>query len=156
MTITSGLMSSNKQDWSTPQEFMDKLPVTFDLDVCAYDSTTKAPKWFTEADDAFTKQWEGRCWMNPPYGQALPKWLEKAYKESLCSYCDAIWCLIPARTDTKWFHNIACKGKIILLKGRVSFEQNGKPVGSPAFPSMLVIYDKKVNPAIVTWDWKND
>lgn len=154
MNITKGMMSSDKQDWETPQSFIDALPINFDLDACAYDSTTKAPKWFTEADDALSKEWHGKVWMNPPYGRALPTWLDYAYQQSLLDHNDCVWCLVPARPDTAWFHDIACKGKILLLKGRVSFLQEGNSVGSPAFPSMLVIFDKKVKPSIITWDWK--
>ena len=155
MSITKGMMSSDKQDWQTPPEFMNALPVKFDLDACAYDSTAQAPKWFTEADDALKQDWKGLVWMNPPYGSAIPTWLEYAYQQSLKAHNKAVWCLVPARPDTAWFHDIACKGKILLLRGRVSFLQEGKSVGSPAFPSMLVIFDKTVKQSIITWEWKN-
>ena len=154
MSITSGMMSSNKQDWETPPEFMQALKQSFDLDVCAYKDTAKAPIFFTEQDNAFKQQWVGKCWMNPPYGKAIPKWLERAYKESQQAYCTSVTCLIPARTDTAWFHDFAVKGTIVLLRGRISFLQNGLAVGSPAFPSMLVIYDKQQLPKILTWAWK--
>ena len=153
-----GMMSSDKQDWETPQTFVDlvskKLGESFGLDVCAYDLTAKAPKWFTEADNALTKEWDApMCWMNPPYGKELPIWLKYA-EEQARDHKNKIVCLIPARTDTKWFHEIATKGQIILLKGRINFLQGGEKVGSPAFPSMLVIFGKKRK--IKVWDWKNE
>jgi site-specific DNA-methyltransferase (adenine-specific) len=156
MSINPGVMSSILQDWETPQSFIDKLPVTFDLDSCTHPSAAKATKYFTQKQDALTKKWDGVVWMNPPYGKALPKWLKYAYEQSLRTKNKAVWCLVPARTDTAWFHEWACKGKIILLKGRISFLQQGKKVGSPAFPSMLVIYDKNISHSISTWDYKHD
>ena len=155
MSITKGMMSSDQQDWSTPPEFMEAIGKEFDLDACAYDKTAKAPRWFTEEDDALTKDWNaGRVWMNPPYGRALPVWLQKAYEESRKDHCGEVWCLVPARPDTSWFHEIACKGQIVLLRGRISFHQDGKSVGSPAFPSMLVIFNKNKPKKITTWEWK--
>jgi len=156
MSITTGMMSSNQQDWSTPPEFMEAMNKEFDLDACAYDSTAKAPKHFTEEQNALELDWEGTVWMNPPYGRALPIWLQKAYEESQKEHCDEVWCLVPARPDTSWFHDIACKGHIILLRGRISFHQGGKSVGSPAFPSMLVIFKKNKPKKISTWEWKTN
>jgi phage N-6-adenine-methyltransferase len=145
MPINKGIMSSSLQDWETPQFIVNQFG-KFDLDACAYASTAKAPKFFTEEDDALTKKWKGRVWMNPPYGRSLPIWLAYALEQSKQDYCDEVVCLIPARTDTKWFHNYACKGNIRFIKGRIRFKQNGKYKGSPAFPSMIVIFNKTVKP----------
>ena len=147
-TMTSGLMSSDRQDWETPQEFVEliekKLNFKFDLDSCAYDHTAKAPKWYTEEDDALKQDWtikpKTNVWMNPPYGGALPTWLEYAYNQSQI-HDSRVVCLIPARTDTAWFHDIATRGLIVFLRGRIKFQQQGEKTGSPAFPSMLVIFD---------------
>ncbi len=157
--MTRGLMSSERQDWETPMSFVKlvekKINKTFDLDVCTYDHTTKAPKWFTEADDALTKEWsEPTCWMNPPYGGALPTWLKYAYEQSQ-KHNNTIVCLIPSRTDTAWFHDWAAKGEIVFLRGRIKFEQQGEITGTPAFPSMIVIFDKSRPPRTFnTWEWK--
>jgi phage N-6-adenine-methyltransferase len=156
--LKKGLLSSDKQDWATPDYFVrlveKKLGQTFDLDVCAYDHTAKAPKWYTEEDDALTREWDAPlCWMNPPYGGALPVWLDYARNQAQ-KHGNTIVCLIPARTDTTWFHDIAIHGKIIFLRGRIKFEQNGATSGSPAFPSMLVIFGTA--PGFTTWDWKMD
>ena len=156
--ITKGMMSSERQDWATPQYFVDavekKLGRKFDLDVCAYDHTAKAPNWFTEKDDALTKDWNAPlCWMNPPYGGALPTWLQYAQNQA-GKHGNTIVCLIPARTDTAWFHDIAVKGKIIFLRGRIKFEQDGNDKGSPAFPSMLVIFGEESG--FDTWEWKKE
>lgn len=158
--ISRGLMSSDKQDWETPMEFVhlvedylfDGKP--FILDCCCYPETAKAPVFYTEADDALTRQWNySRVWMNPPYGRAIPEWLAYAHKQSE-KYGITVVCLVPARPDTKWFHEIACLGKIIFLKRRIRFLQQGKDVGSPAFPSMLVVFDGTTG--FDTWDWQKE
>ena len=158
MSVTTGMMSSVKQDWATPIEFVKKVErfigAAFDLDVCAYDHTAKAPRWYTEVDDALTKEWDAAtCWMNPPYGKALPSWLDYARKQAR-RHGNKIVCLIPARTDTAWFHDIAIDGKIVFLRGRIKFERDGESGGSPAFPSMLVIFGEK--PGFETWEWRFD
>lgn len=156
MVITKGMMSSEKQDWETPWSFIDKVQQHFGyhitLDVCAYPHTAKANRFFTEDDDALTKEWDHPvCWMNPPYGRVLKTWLQYAHDQSL-KHGNKIICLVPARTDTAWFHDIAVYGKIIFLRGRIKFLQGGKDVGSPAFPSMLVIFGEPAE--MRTWSWK--
>ena len=158
MAITTGMMSSLAQDWETPQSFVDTveeyLGIEFTLDCCCYPQTAKAPEFFTEADDALTKDWKGTVWMNPPYSRAIPTWLKYAYEQSV-KHGSTVVCLVPARPDTKWFHEIACLGQVIFLKGRVKFLQNGEEAGSPAFPSMLVVFDGKDTSGFQTWDWKS-
>ncbi len=158
--MTAGMMSSDRQDWETPMFFVKliekKMNQKFTLDACAYDHTAKAPRWFTEEDDGLDQDWTGTVWMNPPYGGALPKWLEYAFNQSQIHNSKVV-CLIPARTDTAWFHDIATLGHIIFLRGRIKFEQQGEKTGSPAFPSMLVIFDGHNNePRFSTWEWKNE
>ncbi len=161
MDDISKMMTSISQDWATPQKFVDllenKLGIKFDLDVCAYDHTAKAAKWYTEADDALTKDWKGVCFMNPPYGQAIPKWLDYAYEQSI-KHNSIIVCLVPARTDTRWFHKASERGSIMLLKGRIAFERaHGKDLEHKpgAFGSMIVIFGKDFPKSkIIRWDWK--
>jgi hypothetical protein len=78
------------------------------------------------------------CWMNPPYGRQIGKWIKKAYGESRKGA--TVVCLLPARTDTIWFHEYCTKGKIRFLKVRVYFESEGKKVDSAPFPSMIVVF----------------
>ena len=75
--------------------------------------------------------------MNPPYGREIGKWMKKAYAESLRG--NTVVCLVPSRTDTKWWHEYATKGKITFIKGRLKFKQNGKS-GSAPFPSAIVVF----------------
>lgn len=82
---------------------------------------------------------EGRVFCNPPYGKELPKWVKKSYEESQKG--NLIVMLLPARTDTRWFHDyIYHKAKIRFIRGRLKFNDGKTPA---PFPSMLVIYDNE-------------
>ena len=77
-----------------------------------------------------------RVWCNPPYGREIGKWVEKAYNESLKGAMVVM--LLPARTDTKWFHDyIYGKAEIRFVRGRLKF---GDSKNSAPFPSMVVIF----------------
>lgn len=137
MPITTGMMSSTTDLWETPQDFFDELDreFHFDLDVCATAENCKCSKFFSKADDGLTKEWKGICWMNPPYGREIGKWVKKAYESSLSGA--TVVCLIPARTDTKWFHDYCIYGEIRFIRGRLKF---GKSNNSAPFPSAVVIF----------------
>ena len=82
------------------------------------------------------EDWVGRCWMNPPYGRGIGKWVQKAYEESLKG--TLVVCLLPSRTDTKWWHDYVMKAKeICFIKGRLKF---GGAKNSAPFPSCVVIF----------------
>lgn len=139
MTINKGLFSSKKPDWETPHEFFKKVDEEFgfDIDVCSDGRNNKVENYFTPSDDALTKDWHGTCWMNPPYGREIKRWVEKAYKESVKNG-STIVCLLPARTDTRWFHDwVYGKAEIRFIKGRLKFVG---AANSAPFPSMLAIY----------------
>ena len=129
--------SSKLYEWETPQELFDKYDkiYKFDLDVCATPENAKCKKFFTKEDDGLSQKWFGSCWMNPPYGREISKWIKKAYYVSLS--CKIVVCLVPARTDTAWWHDYAMKGKIEFLRGRVKF--SGCANAAP-FPSAIVIF----------------
>lgn len=137
--------SSNKMDWETPQKLFDDLnkKYHFTLDPCSTDSNAKCELHFTERENGLAQDWSGnRVFCNPPYGREIAKWVEKAYTESQKGVF--IVMLVPARTDTKWFHNFVYhKAKIEFLKGRLKFESNGVASQGAPFPSMLVIYNDK-------------
>ena len=129
---------SSKTDlWATPQGFFDILNSEhgFTLDVCASPENAKCASFFTEEDDGLSKTWAGVCWMNPPYGREIGKWMKKAYESSLAGA--KVVCLVPARTDTAWWHNYAMKGKVEFLRGRLKF---GGSKNSAPFPSAVVIF----------------
>lgn len=141
MTITNnkGMFSSNTDLWATPQDFFDKLneEYHFEVDVCANDENAKCNLYYTEKEDGLSREWVGVCWMNPPYGREIGKWVQKAYESSLNGA--TVVCLLPARTDTKWWHNYCMKGEIRLVKGRLKF---GGSKNSAPFPSAVVIFSQ--------------
>lgn len=129
--------SSKTDMWSTPQDFYDKLnqEFGFTLDVCASEDNAKCHSFFSKEQDGLSQDWYGVCWMNPPYGRVISQWMEKAF-ESSKKGCLVI-CLVPARTDTNWWHNYAIKGEIRFIKGRLKF--GGSKTSAP-FPSAIVIF----------------
>lgn len=145
--MNTDLMFSSKTDlWSTPQNFFDELnrEFSFQVDVCADKSNAKCPIYYTKEDDGLNKNWGGVCWMNPPYGKEIGKWVEKAYKESRMDKTIVV-ALLPARTDTRYFHDfIYGKAEIRFIKGRLKFG-NAK-TGAP-FPSMIVVFKTDKQPA---------
>jgi phage N-6-adenine-methyltransferase len=146
--ITSGMMTSKTDLWSTPQDFFDKLDAEFHftLDVCATKDNAKCKDFIAPEDDGLRQPWRGICWMNPPYGNAISKWMKKAYDSAHMEkdYCDywacTVVCLVPARTDTAWWHDFAMKGEIRFIRGRLKF---GNSKNSAPFPSAVVIFRPK-------------
>ena len=139
--------SSATDKWSTPQDLFDKLDEIyhFDLDVCADKTNFKCEKYYSESNNGLVQTWHKdgkKIWMNPPYGRGIIDWIRKAYLESLFFECVVV-CLLPARTDTKWFHDLCTHGNITFLRGRLKF---GKNKNAAPFPSMIVIFgDKNAN-----------
>lgn len=136
---TSVHFSSKTDQWETPQDFFNSVQVEFklNLDVCATNENHKLWDWFTKIDDGLSQDWKGwRCWMNPPYGREISKWVEKAATGG----ASLVVALLPARTDTRWFHDFIYQKKDVevrFLKGRLKF---GDSKNSAPFPSMLVIF----------------
>lgn len=129
--------SSKTDMWATPVEFFEYYNniFRFDLDVCASAENAKCETFYTEEDDGLAQEWEGNCWMNPPYGREIIHWMRKAYESSLRGA--TVVCLVPARTDTKWWHEYAMKGEIEFIRGRLKF---GDAKNSAPFPSAVVIF----------------
>jgi len=132
--------SSKTDNWATPQSFFDRLNAEFDftLDPCADKDNAKCGKYYTADDDGLSQDWAGeRVFMNPPYGRIIGDWIRKAYEESLKGAL--IVALIPARTDTRYWHDYVMRAKEIrLVKGRLRF---GDGRNSAPFPSAVVIWD---------------
>lgn len=131
--------SSATCEWATPQELFDRLNAQyhFETDVCATAENAKCGKFYTKEQDGLKQDWGGVCWMNPPYGKEIGKWMEKAYTESRTAGATVV-CLVPARTDTAWWHDYAMKGNITFLRGRLKF---GGCKNSAPFPSAIVVFD---------------
>lgn len=136
--MNNELMFSSKTDlWATPQDFFDKYNAKygFQLDVCATKENAKCSRYFTIDDDGLSQEWNGICWMNPPYGRNIKHWVKKAYESSLNGA--TVVCLLPARTDTAWWHDYCIKGQIEFIRGRLKF---GGSKNSAPFPSAVVTF----------------
>lgn len=140
---------SRADDWETPADLFAKLDAEFGftIDVAATAENAKCPLFFTPDDDGLSQSWDGRvCWMNPPYGTAIARWMRKAFEESLRGA--TVVCLVPARTDTAWWHDYAMRAhERRFLRGRVRFLRNGVGIGdrskgsqSSPFPSAVVVF----------------
>ena len=143
--MNKALFMSNKDAWRTPQALYEQLNALYDfvLDAAASDENHKAQIYFTKEQDALKQSWDfgGSVFCNPPYGKDIARWVLKAYHESTKGV--TVVMLLPARTDTKWFHDLVLKNyaQIIWIKGRLKFEdENGKPGDSAPFPSMIVVF----------------
>lgn len=136
--VSDNVHFSSKTDlWSTPQDFFDEMnkEFDFDFDVCALPENAKCKKYFTPEQDGLKQEWKGTCWMNPPYGRQIKHWIKKAYKSSL--HGATVVCLLPARTDTSWWHDYCMNGEIRFIRGRLKF---GGCKNSAPFPSAVVIF----------------
>ena len=129
--------SSASDNWATPQTFFDDLnsEFNFELDVCADDLNAKCKRYFTKEQDGLKQEWTGIVWMNPPYGREISNWMSKAV-DSWKSGATVV-CLVPARTDTAWWHDYATLGEIRFIRGRLKF---GNSNNSAPFPSAVIIY----------------
>jgi len=138
--MNSVLFSSNTDQWATPQDVYDELnkEFDFDLDPCADDQNHKTELYYTKEQDGLKQDWSGRRFFcNPPYGRDVGRWVEKAFRESAKDGTIVVL-LIPARTDTRWFHDyIQHRSEIRFVKGRLKFGGGETPA---PFPSMVVIF----------------
>ena len=149
---TQGLMFSSKSnEWATPQDFYNKLNAEFGftLDPCATPSTAKCASYYTSDDDGLSKDWSGHIvFMNPPYGRKQKDWIEKAFQEGEKSGTTVV-ALVPARTDTKAWHNYCMKAsEIRFVKGRLKFGQGASKTNSAPFPSAVVVFSGSPPPKI--------
>lgn len=139
--ITRGLFTSNTDEWATPQSFFDELnkEFRFTLDPCSTDYNAKCELHYTIDNDGLTQNWGGhRVFCNPPYGRKIKDWVKKCYLESRKPNTLVVL-LIPARTDTSYFHDYIYKKarEIRFIRGRLHFNESKQ--GAP-FPSMVVIF----------------
>lgn len=138
------LYSSANCEWETPPELYAELDrqYGFTLDVAASVKNHLCERYFTKESDGLAQSWRttGAVWCNPPYGRDIIKWARKAYYESLGG--QTIVMFLPARTDTRWFHEYVYPyAEIVFLRGRQYFRIDGKMSGRAPFPSMIAIYN---------------
>lgn len=171
--------ASGKTDYETPQALFDEWNKIFgfNLDACATIENRKKSMFISPERDAFLVDWNfprlsvcngrvvsGRVWCNPPYGKNIKLWIARAIQQVNEGSAEFVVMLLPANTDTRWFHNLCKKhGKIKFLPGRITFvgENGGNKNGS-----MLVLFGKDptdagidfgktpgVKPATPNWEW---
>jgi phage N-6-adenine-methyltransferase len=116
-------------DWETPPEVFGPLDreFGFTLDVAASAANAKCAAFLTTDDDGLVADWGANvCWCNPPYGAIIGRWVRKAWLAS--KYGATVVMLVPARTDTAWWHDYAIKGDVRFLRGRVYFLRRGQSI----------------------------
>ena len=133
--------SSASDEWATPNRFYSQVVARFgqfDLDPCCLPSSAKAPTFYTPEDDGLVQPWFGKVWLNPPYGRSIGDWTTRARQETQSGNAPLVVALVPARTDTAWWHrDVMASDEIGLVRGRLKF---GDAINSAPFPSALVVW----------------
>ncbi len=148
--------SSADPTWETPADLFAVLDkeFRFELDVCAQPATAKCGHYFTPEINGLAQVWQGVCFMNPPYGRQIGHWMQKAYESANAGLATVV-CLVPARTDTRWWWDYAQHGEVRFLPGRLKF---GNAASGAPFPSVVVIFHAGL-PELGRawhWDWRAD
>lgn len=123
--------------WGTPQWLFDALnkEFGFTLDPCSTHENAKCAQHYTTQENGLLKDWGTESvFMNPPYSEC-DDWMRKAY--GAAQEGATVVCLVPARTDTDWWHRYAMKGEVRLLKGRLRF---GDAEANAPFPSAVIVF----------------
>ena len=148
MAVNKGMFTCDSVEWSTPEHIFNQLDdeFSFTLDPCCTPQTAKCDKFYTLEDDGLSKSWGGEVvFMNPPYVRGIIHWMRKAFIASLNGA--TVVCLVPARTDTTWWHCYAMQGDIRFLRGRIHFTRKTAAgyirTGRAPFPSAIVILNQK-------------
>lgn len=146
-------MFSNKNNcWCTPRDFFEKVngEFHFTLDPCCTEKSALCKKYYTPMEDGLAQTWDNESvFVNPPYGREIGKWVKKASE----AVGGVVVMLIPARTDTRYFHDYICgKAEIRFIKGRLKFldmdfvgEEKDRKLSPAPFPSMLVIFRNDIH-----------
>lgn len=136
--LNRGLFSSLTPEWPTPAAVFAALDERFHftLDACATPENAKCERYFTPEEDALRQEWTGNVFVNPPYGREVGRWLRKAVESA--ERGATVVCLVPARTDTSWWHKWCVRGNIFFVRGRLRF---GDGRNSAPFPSAVVVFE---------------
>jgi phage N-6-adenine-methyltransferase len=137
--FNASLVAPGPDDWATPPDFFRSLDreFRFTLDPCATPQTAVCARYFTAADDGIRQPWgQETVFVNPPYGYGIRWWVQKAYEASQSGA--VVVCLLPARTDTRWWHRyVARAAEIRFVRGRLRF--GGAQINAP-FPNAVVVF----------------
>ena len=143
-TAKIDVMFSSKTDlWETPQWLFDKYnqEYQFTLDACAIPENAKCPRFFSPEQDGLSQEWTGRVWCNPPYGRQIGKWVQKAYE----SKAEVVVMLLPARTDTSWFHDLCLRGGASVFPARTAQIRRGEKLCSVSQHDSCIRQEAKTN-----------
>lgn len=140
--LNEALFSSDSGEWETPDDLFSHYATIFrfDVDLAAQEHNTKLHTFISPELDSLKQNWLlwGRVgWLNPPYGRGIIDWVKKCCEEQERGFTTVA--LLPARTDTKWFHRyVKLQANVTFLEGRLKFV--GAPSSAP-FPSMVAVYE---------------
>jgi phage N-6-adenine-methyltransferase len=140
VTLTTGMFTSDRLDWATPQPFFDLVDdeFHFTLDAAASPHTAKVGRYYTEREDGLSQPWVGTVWCNPPYGRGIAAWIKKGFDEAQLG--STVVMLIPARTETAYWHDYVMRAaEVRFIRGRLVFGQ-GEATSNAPFPSALVVF----------------
>lgn len=140
MRETAAMFTSTRHDWETPDALFQQLDREFDftLDAAAGHDNAKVFDYFTEDDDALRQPWHGRVFLNPPFGADVGRWVDRAANETWNGAAEVSVLLIPARVDTRWWHDAVMHAdEIRFIRGRVRFV--GASYNAP-FPCAVVVF----------------
>jgi phage N-6-adenine-methyltransferase len=141
--------SSASDNWATPRPVFAALndEFAFELDACASAANSTCRRFYSVEDDGLAQEWAGVVWVNPPYGRGIGAWLKKAADSAAAGA--TVVCLIPARTDTTWWHDqvLARAAEVRFVRGRLSFGNGSAPA---PFPSAIVVFRPERRPLIVS------
>lgn len=140
-------LTSDRSEWETPPETFEKLDEEFNftLDAAASVNNRLCDDYFSKENDALFQNWRGRVFVNPPYDRKMRVWIQKCCEEVEKGHAELVCALIPARTDTSYWHDfIFNKAEIRFLRARQKFRLPGEEHNNPApFASAVVIWRKK-------------
>lgn len=135
MNTVKGIFSKKSDEWETPFDLFEEYDSVFHftLDPCCTHENAKCKKHYTAEENGLEQSWEGEVvWCNPPYSKCY-EWCLKAFISGA-----TVVMLLPARTDTRWFHEIVLPyAEIRFIRGRLRF--NNANQNAP-FPSMIAIF----------------
>lgn len=145
MATFTGKFDSNRQDWDTPDSIYLPLDAEFHFqtDLAASPDNARCVRYFTKEQDGLKQPWDGVCWLNPPFGDKSSKmvdWIKRAYEESQRNPNLTVVMLIPARTNTRWFHQFCMQAaEVRFICGRPKFADatHGLPQ-----PLVIIVFKK--------------
>jgi phage N-6-adenine-methyltransferase len=128
---------SINDEYATPPSVFNRFGSACTLDACATTGKAMCAQHFSKAQDGLKQHCHGTIWMNPPYSDLYP-WCAKAYEYAQAG--GTVIALLPAWTDSPWFHEFVSYGRITFIRGKLSYVGRR---GYAPFPSIIVEWNPK-------------